>query len=103
MNGNDRIVNIEYSHFWEVGEFLMIIKLNKNNINIPEEIIKELKLQHGQNLNLELKNNSIVITPLTESQSHAFEVKAEYEYYKQNPDQYKVYSDIDQLIKDLDE
>ena len=102
MEWNDKILDIK-SNFLNVGEFLMIIKLNKNNINIPEEIIKELKLQHGQNLNLELKNNSIVITPLTESQSHAFEVKAEYEYYKQNPDQYKVYSDIDQLIKDLDE
>ena len=102
MEWNDKILDIK-SNFLNVGEFLMIIKLNKNNINIPEEIIKELKLQHGQNLNLEIKENKIVITPLTEAQEYILEVKAEYEYYKQNPDQYKVYSDIDQLIKDLDE
>ena len=102
MEWNDKILDIK-SNFLNVGEFLMIIKLNKNNINIPEEIIKELKLQHGQNLNLEIKENKIVITPLTEAQEYILEVKSEYENYKQNPDQYKVYSDIDQLIKDLDE
>ena len=103
QDGNGRI-EIEYSDMWKVGGFTaMIIKLKQNNnIYLPEAIMKALHLQAGQELNIEVKDNQIVISPVfSEAQKLAQEVKEEYEHYKKHPEDYKAYSDVDQMFKDM--
>lgn len=102
LNGNDRI-KVSYSDLWKVGEnfTIMIIKLEQNNkISLPEEIMESLHLHSGQELDIRIEDGQIIICP-AEMIEQMKAVKEELEYMKQHPEEYKSYSDVDEMFKDL--
>lgn len=87
----------------------MLAKIKaKNQLTIPTEVMKNLHLNIGDDVNIDIVSNSIIISPviLIErefwNEKMASEVKEEYEHYLTNKKEYKVYDNIDDLYDDLD-
>jgi antitoxin component of MazEF toxin-antitoxin module len=87
----------------------MLAKIKaKNQLTIPTEVMNNLHLNIGDDVNIDIVSNSIIISPviLIErefwNEKMASEVKEEYEHYLTNKKEYKVYDNIDDLYDDLD-
>jgi|ASRP01.1.fsa_nt_gi antitoxin component of MazEF toxin-antitoxin module len=87
----------------------MLAKIKaKNQLTIPTEVMKNLHLNIGDDVNIDIVSNRIIISPviLIErefwNEKMASEVKEEYEHYLTNKKEYKVYDNIDDLYDDLD-
>jgi antitoxin component of MazEF toxin-antitoxin module len=87
----------------------MLAKIKaKNQLTIPTEVMNNLHLNIGDDVNIDIVSNRIIISPviLIErefwNEKMASEVKEEYEHYLTNKKEYKVYDNIDDLYDDLD-
>jgi len=92
----------------KAGEYMLGKIKTKNQLTIPTEIMRELELNVGDDVNIDIVNNRIIISPvvLVEKefwdQKLAKEVKEEYDHYLANKNDYKAYSNTEELFKDLD-
>ena len=75
----------------------------KGQITIPNEIIKKMKLQEKENLDFQIVNNKIVITPVEIVEAKFMEeVREEHEHYlKTKGEGYKKYTNTDDFMKDI--
>ena len=78
----------------------------KNQVTIPQKILDEMNLKVGDNFNVKMEANKIILTPVAmvnmEDMEFAREVKKTYEAYKKNPNKNKQYSDVDKMFEDMD-
>ena len=77
----------------------------KGQITIPVEILKQMGLKESDSLDFKIINNRIVITPVEIVEKEFMnQVREEHDKYKETKGKdYKVYENVDELIKDLDE
>ncbi|MGF7058688.1 AbrB/MazE/SpoVT family DNA-binding domain-containing protein [Brassicibacter mesophilus] len=92
----------------KAGEYMLGKIKAKNQLTIPTEIMKELKLNIGDDVNIDIIDNRIVISPVVLvdkefwDEKLASEVKEEYQHYLKNKNEYKTYSNTEDLFNDLD-
>lgn len=98
--GFDRI-KIQEVQMWKVGEFsTMIIKIqNGSQIKLPEDIMKTLHLSEGQELDIRIEDGQIIVSKVEDIKN---EVKKELKHMKEHPEEYKTYSNVDDMFKDME-
>lgn len=93
----------------KVGETMITKIKEKNQVTIPSNIIKQMKLKTNDQLQVEIINGKIVITPVEIVEKDFFETKLGKEI-KEALEEYRVekakgniktYSNVDDLFKDL--